>query len=53
MKNFNCYGQAGFTEFVHISLADMGIEKGKSPVTDKSEAKIDELVKSRIIKNRI
>jgi len=40
MKNFYCYGHAGFTEFVHISLADMGIEKGKSLVTDKSIAEI-------------
>ena len=32
--------KSGFTEFARISLADIGIEKGKSPVTDKSIAEI-------------
>lgn len=28
--------QAGFTDFQHLQLADLGLEKGKSPVTEES-----------------
>ena len=28
--------QAGFTKFQHLQLADLGLEKCKSPVTDKN-----------------
>lgn len=31
--------QGGFTAFVHHQLADLGLEKGKSPATDESVAK--------------
>ena len=26
--------QAGFTEFTHVQLADLGFQKGESPVTE-------------------
>jgi uncharacterized metal-binding protein len=32
---------AGFTQFKHLRLADLGIEKGKSPVTDE---RVDQVV---------
>ncbi len=32
--------QAGFKGFEHLRLTDIGIEKGKSPVTDDSIAKV-------------
>jgi len=32
--------QAGFTRFEHLRLADMGFEKGKSPVTDEAVARV-------------
>ena len=27
--------QAGFTEFAHVQLADLGFKKGESPVTEE------------------
>jgi uncharacterized metal-binding protein len=30
----NCLEQAGFRAFEHLQLADLGMEKGKSPVND-------------------
>ncbi len=35
----NCLEQAGFTKFEHLQLADIGLEKGKSPVSDDAVAK--------------
>ena len=35
----NCLEQAGFTGFVHLRLSDLGMEKGKTPVTEGSIAK--------------
>ena len=35
----SCLEQAGFTEFEHLQLAEMGLEKGKSPVSDDAVAK--------------
>jgi len=32
--------QAGFTRFQHLQLADLGLEKCKSPVTDENIAKV-------------
>lgn len=32
--------QAGFTKFKHLQLADMGMEKGKTPVTDETIQKV-------------
>ncbi len=29
----------GFTQFIHCQLADLGLEKGKSPVTDETVGK--------------
>ncbi len=31
----NCLEQAGFITFEHLQLADLGMEKSKSPVTDE------------------
>jgi len=28
--------QAGFTKFAHVRITDLGMEKGKAPVTDQS-----------------
>ena len=30
----SCLEQAGFSEFDHLQIADLGLKKGKSPVTD-------------------
>lgn len=32
--------QAGFAKFRHLQLSDMGLEKGKSPVTDEAINKV-------------
>jgi uncharacterized metal-binding protein len=32
--------QAGFNEFKHLQLADLGLEKGKSPASDENVAKV-------------
>lgn len=32
--------QAGFTAFRHLQLADLGLEKGKSPATEESIEKV-------------
>ena len=36
----NCLLQAGFTKFEHIQLAQLGMEKGKSPVSDDAVARV-------------
>ena len=36
----NCLEQAGFTEFERLQLADLGLDKGKSPVNDENIAKV-------------
>jgi len=33
-----CLEEAGFTEFEHMKVTDLGLEKGKSPVTDENIA---------------
>ena len=35
-----CLEQAGFTKFEHLQLAELGFEKGKSPVTDAAVEKV-------------
>ena len=35
----SCLEQAGFTGFEHLQLADIGMEKGKTPPSDPSIAK--------------
>jgi len=32
--------QAGFKDFEHLQMADLGLEKGKTPVNDESIAKV-------------
>ena len=32
----SCLEQAGFNEFEHLQLADLGLEKGKSPASSES-----------------
>lgn len=39
---------AGFTEFEYIRLSDLGMEKGKTPVTEDAVAKVVEKAKSRL-----
>ena len=36
----NCLDQAGFKRFEHLQLAEIGFEKGKSPVSDDAIAKV-------------
>jgi len=36
----NCLEQAGFTRFEHLQLAEIGLEKGKSPISDDAVAKV-------------
>ena len=38
----NTLEQAGFTKFEHLCLADIGMAKGKTPVTDEAVAKVAE-----------
>ena len=35
-----CLEQAGFTRFDHVRITDLGMEKGKTPVTDEHVAKV-------------
>ena len=36
----NCLEQAGFRKFMHLQLAGLGLEKGKSPVTEENIIKV-------------
>jgi len=36
----NCLEQAGFNKFMHLQLADLGLEKGKSPATEQNIIKV-------------
>jgi len=36
----NCLDQAGFGEFDHMQLADLGSEKGNSPLTDDAVGRV-------------
>jgi uncharacterized metal-binding protein len=38
----NCLEQAGFTKFERLQLADLGLEKGRSPVNDENTARVCE-----------
>jgi uncharacterized metal-binding protein len=35
-----CLEKAGFTQFKHLQLADLGLEKGKSPATEDNINKV-------------
>ena len=35
----NCLEQAGMTHYRHLQLADLGMEKGRTPVTQETVAK--------------
>jgi len=39
---------AGFTRFEHVRLSDLGMEKGKTAVTDEAVAQVAGLGKSRL-----
>jgi len=43
-----CLDQAGFTEYVHVRLTDLGMEKGKSSVTDERIAKVADVCKAKM-----
>ena len=43
-----CLEEAGFTDFEHIKVADLGLEKGKSPVTDENVATVVRTAKARL-----
>ena len=36
----SCLEQAGFAEFDHMQLADLGFEKGNSPLTDDAVGRV-------------
>jgi len=40
--------EAGFTRFEHLRLSDMGMEKGKSPVTEDRISKVVQHGKNRL-----
>ena len=46
----NTLEQAGLKKFEHVCLADMGMEKGKTPPTDKAVAKVASRGKARLPK---
>lgn len=46
----NTLEQAGFTKFEHLCLADIGMTKGKTPVTDEVVAKVTEQGKLKLPK---
>lgn len=35
----HCLEQAGFSHFAHVQLADLGMDKGKTPVSEENIAK--------------
>jgi uncharacterized metal-binding protein len=41
----SCLEQAGFEDFQHLRITDMGMEKGKSPVTDERITEVADMVK--------
>ncbi|HUT30939.1 MAG TPA: putative zinc-binding protein [Sedimentisphaerales bacterium] len=41
----NCLEKAGFENFQHLRITDMGMEKGKSPATDERVAEVADIVK--------
>ncbi|MHC5156861.1 MAG: putative zinc-binding protein [Planctomycetota bacterium] len=38
----HCLEQAGFGQFEHLQIADLGLEKGKSPATNENISKVVE-----------
>jgi uncharacterized metal-binding protein len=36
----NCLDQAGFTGFKHLRITDLGMEKGRTPVTEENVVKV-------------
>ncbi len=46
----NTLEQAGFKKFEHLCLADIGMVKGKTPVTDEAVAKVAGLGKAKLPK---
>lgn len=46
----NTLEQAGFKKFEHLCLADIGMAKGKTPVTDEAVAKVAEQGKVKLPK---
>lgn len=34
----SCLEQAGFTQFIHVRMSDLGMEKGKTPMTEENIA---------------
>src|SRR5574340_926911 len=41
--------EAGFTEFEHLRLSDLGMEKGNTAATDEAVAKVVDLGKHRLV----
>ncbi len=49
----NTLEQAGFKTFAHLCLADMGMEKGKTPATESAVAKVAQKGKSMLPKQAL
>jgi uncharacterized metal-binding protein len=43
-----CLEEAGFTEFEHIKVTDLDMEKGKSPATDENVSTVVNAVLARL-----
>jgi uncharacterized metal-binding protein len=44
----NCLEQAGFTEFKHLQLGDLGLEKGNTPLSDEAVEKVGARVRQML-----
>ena len=45
----NCLEQAGFDKFIHLQLADIGMEKGKSPIDNEKIAEVTDKAKQMLM----
>lgn len=43
-----CLEKAGFSGFKHLQLADLGLEKGKSPVTEEAVSRVADKAKAML-----
>lgn len=49
----NSLKQAGFTDFDHLCVTDLGLTKGQTPVTDESVSKVAEEATRRLSCNAL
>ncbi len=46
---FECLARAGLGDLTHIALNDMGMEKGKSPVTEEAVARVVQAARTALV----